>query len=187
MSIPIPSIHNNMKSLRRLLFLVLVCFSCTVVQAGPVESAFSPDGGAEALVLRTIGSARSSIRMAAFSFTSSKIVKSLIAAKRRGVDVKIVIDDGKGCADNATRSAMNLLTNAGIPLRTIGVYKLHHDKYIIVDKQHVETGSFNYTRAAAEGNSENVIVVWNDAENAARYLKHWESRWNQGRTWYCPY
>ena len=177
----------HMKTLRHLLFVVLALFSISVAQAGPVESAFSPDGGAEALVLRTIGSARSSIRMAAFSFTSSKIVKSLVAAKRRGVDIQIVVDDGKGCADNATRSAMNLLVNAGIPLRTVGVYKLHHDKYIIVDRKHVETGSFNYTRAAAEGNSENVIVVWNDEENAARYLKHWQSRWNQGRTWYCPY
>ena len=176
-----------MKKIRHLLFIVLALFSISVAQAGPVESAISPDGGAEALVLRTIGSARSSIRMAAFSFTSSKIVKSLVAAKRRGVDIQIVVDDGKGCEDNATRSAMNLLVNAGIPLRTVGVYKLHHDKYIIVDRKHVETGSFNYTRAAAEGNSENVVVIWNDEENAARYLRHWQSRWNQGRTWYCPY
>ncbi len=71
----------HMKTLRHLLFVVLALFSISVAQAGPVESAFSPDGGAEALVLRTIGSARSSIRMAAFSFTSSKIVKSLAAAK----------------------------------------------------------------------------------------------------------
>jgi phosphatidylserine/phosphatidylglycerophosphate/cardiolipin synthase-like enzyme len=176
-----------MKKFRTLLLVVFALFTFSVAQAGPVESAFSPDGGAEALVLKTIGAARHNIRMAAFSFTSSKIVKSLVAAKRHGVDVQVIVDDSKGCSDNATRSAMNLLTNAGIPLRTVGTYKLHHDKYMIIDGKHVQTGSFNYTRAAAEGNSENVVVIWNDEANANRYLRHWQSRWNQGRTWYCPY
>ena len=167
------------------LFAFGLAFTASV-QAGSVESAFSPDGGAEALVIRTIDSAHSNIRMAAFSFTSPQVMKGLIGAKRRGIDVRIVVDD-KANQVPAGKSAMNLLASAGIPLRTISIYKIHHDKYIVVDGLHVETGSFNFTKSAADNNSENVVVVWNDSANASRYLKHWESRWNKAQDWVPSY
>lgn len=175
-----------MKNLTPLSIFAFGLAFATSVQAGPVESAFSPDGGAEALVVRAISTARHSICMAAFSFTSPKIMKSLIDAKRRGVDIRIVVDE-KANQVPASKSAMNLLSNVGIPLRTISIYQIHHDKYIVVDGQHVETGSFNFTKSAADSNSENVVVVWNDAENASRYTRHWESRWNKAQVWFPSY
>jgi phosphatidylserine/phosphatidylglycerophosphate/cardiolipin synthase-like enzyme len=57
---------------------------------------------------------------------------------------------------------MNLIMGAGIPLRVVSAYTIHHDKYIVVDGKHTETGSFNFSQAAAKSNSENVLVVWND-------------------------
>jgi hypothetical protein len=53
---------------------------------------------------------------------------------------------------------MNVVASAGIPLRTNGQYKIMHDKVIITDGQNVELGSFNYTRSAANANSENALV-----------------------------
>lgn len=58
---------------------------------------------------------------------------------------------------------------------------VQHDKVIIVDGRHVETGSFNYTASAEKYNSENAIVMWDAPELAAQYQKHWQSRWDQGR------
>ncbi|EDH5797420.1 phospholipase [Salmonella enterica subsp. enterica serovar Typhimurium] len=52
---------------------------------------------------------------------------------------------------------MNLLTSAGIPVRTVSVYKILHDKVIVSDGRHTEVGSFNYSRAADRSNSENVL------------------------------
>ena len=161
--------------------LAFPCFSQT-----SIENAFAPEAGAEALVLKTIDSARRSIRMAAYSFTSPQVMRKLLDAKKRGVDIQIVIDE-KGNKSKASRAAMNLVTNAGIPLRTISTYPIHHDKYIVVDDMHVETGSFNYSQAAARRNSENVIVVWNNSDLAASYLNHWQSRWNQGVEWRPEY
>jgi phosphatidylserine/phosphatidylglycerophosphate/cardiolipin synthase-like enzyme len=76
---------------------------------------------------------------------------------------------------------------AGIPVRINAVYALHHDKYIIVDGRHVQNGSFNYSRGAAKSNSENVLVIWNDANLAAAFLQHWQSRWDQGSAFVAPY
>ena len=54
-----------------------------------IESAFSPDGAAERLVLKTINSANTTLRIAAYSFTSPKIVQAILSAKKRGVDVQV--------------------------------------------------------------------------------------------------
>jgi hypothetical protein len=43
-----------------------------------------------------------------------------------------------------------------------------------------ETGSFNFSQAAARSNSELDLVVWNDERVAARYVAHWNSRWVKG-------
>ncbi|MDR1311811.1 MAG: phospholipase D family protein [Burkholderiaceae bacterium] len=170
----------------RLLAFVLSFFLLLPAWAQKVDVAFSPSAGAEALVLKTIGSATKNIRMAAYSFTSPAVMKQLVAAKKRGVDVRIIVDE-KGNTSKASVSAMNLVVNAGIPLRTTSKYKIHHDKYIVVDALHVETGSFNYSQSAAKNNSENVIVVWGSAEVAKRYLQHWQSRWDSGKDWVSSY
>ncbi len=131
------------------------------------------------LVIKFIGSARKTIRLAGYSFTSPSVVQALIDAKRRGVDVRLVIDD-KGNRGKANIAAMNLAVGADIPTRVISTYAIHHDKYIVADGLHVQTGSFNYSQAAAKSNSENVLVVWNNSKVAASYLVHWESRWIKG-------
>ncbi|MGG6157025.1 phospholipase D-like domain-containing protein [Salmonella enterica] len=77
----------------------------------------------------------------AYSFTSPVVVKALINAKKRGVDVRVVIDEkGNSCEKcKASKAAMNLLVNADIPLRTVSKYKIMHDKVIITDGANVET------------------------------------------------
>ena len=45
-----------------------------------------------------------------------------------------------GCAAESLR-----LAGAGMPLRTIATYPIHHDKYTVIDARHVETGSFEYS------------------------------------------
>lgn len=157
------------------------------VEAVPqVQVGFSPEGSAEALVLSVIQAAQQQIRMMGYSFTSPKVVKALVAAKHRGVDVQIVLDE-HGNDNKASRAAMNLIVNAGIPLRTNATYKIQHDKVIISDGQNVQTGSFNYSAAAARSNSENALVLWGFPAVAKVYLGHWQSRWEQGQPYRSAY
>lgn len=161
----------------------------SVAYAESIEVAFSPREGAEALVVKVIDSAKNSIRLAAYSFTSAPVVKALIAAKKRGVDVGVIVDYKQNVQmDNgAGRAALNLLVKNGIPTRVISAYPIHHDKYIIADGLNVETGSFNYSKAAEWGNSENVIVVWGNAELAAKYIEHWQDRYKGGTNYEANY
>lgn len=140
---------------------------------------FSPEGSAQKAIINTIRLAKTELRLAAYSFTSPEIVKELVAAKKRGVDVKIVVDE-KGNKSKHSLSAMNTVQLAKIPIRTNGRYAIMHDKFIVVDRKTVETGSFNYSASANSRNSENAIVLYNLPEVAEVYLEHWERRWSDG-------
>lgn len=166
-----------------------LCAPVPNTYAATIEAGFSPEGTAQQLVLKIINTARLEIRLMGYSFTSPEIVRSLIKAKRRGVDVKVVLDWKTNTGNNskANKAAMNLLTGAGIPVRTVSVYKILHDKVIVTDGRNTEVGSFNYSRAADRSNSENVLVVWDDPVLARRYLNHWTSRWAQGTDWRQTY
>lgn len=159
-------------------------------EGSAVEVGFSPEGTAETLVLKIIRSAKQSIRLAGYSFTSPTIVHALLEAKRRGIDVAVVVDHKNNISldpSSKAKAALNLLVNAGIPTRTVARYAIHHDKFIVSDGTHVETGSFNFSAAAAKSNSENVIVVWSNPQLAKAYLSHWQWRYEQGRDYVSSY
>ena len=168
------------------LFAALIFATGSTMAAASIDAGFSPEGSAQQLVLRTLDDAHESIRLMGYSFTSPEVVKSLINARQRGVDVRVVIDQN-GNRSKASIAAMNVVVNAGIPLRTNGQYKIMHDKVIITDGQNVELGSFNYSRSAAESNSENALVVREVPALAQTYLAHWQSRWDGGTDWHSSY
>lgn len=129
-----------------------------------IEVAFSPHGGAEARVLKTIESAQKSIRVAAYRFTSKPIALSLLAAHKRGIDVRVVVDKSNA---TARYTAAIFLANQAVPVRVDYRYAIMHNKFIVVDGESVETGSFNFTSSGASKNAENVVVL-HDREVAQR-------------------
>ena len=167
---------------------VCLLVSGVAVAQPTVQAGFSPEGSALQLVLNTIDTAQKSIRLMGYSFTSPEVSRSLIQAKQRGVDVKVVLDwKANNAKGSAGAAAMNLLVNAGIPVRTVSQFKIMHDKVIITDGRNVETGSFNFSRAAARSNSENALVIRDYPALAATYLQHWQSRWEMGTDWELEY
>ena len=148
-----------------------------------VSAGFSPDGSAERLVLSTIAGARHSIQLAAYSFTASAVAKALIAAHKRGVNVRVLLDWKTNFEDDRryARHAVNALLLAGVTVRSIDVYPIFHDKFMVIDGRSVQTGSYNYSVSAARYNAENVLVVRNDPALAETYARHWETNWQLGR------
>jgi phosphatidylserine/phosphatidylglycerophosphate/cardiolipin synthase-like enzyme len=61
--------------------------ACVAPDGPAIGTGFSPEGSAERLVLKAICTARHSVHLSAYSFTSPAIVQALIDAHRRGVDV----------------------------------------------------------------------------------------------------
>jgi len=54
-----------------------------------------------------------------------------------------------------------------------------HNKFMVVDGDAVQTGSFNYTTSAATRNAENVLVVQDSPELAKAYQSEFKRLWNE--------
>lgn len=168
------STYRSMKKISQ--FVLLVAFAtASATHAADITVGFSPDGGAEALVVRTIQSAKSEVLVAAYSFTNKPIARALVDAKNRGINVQVVLDKSQ---KGERYSAATFLANERVPVRIDSNHAIMHNKYIIVDGKTVETGSFNYTSAAAKHNAENAIVIHEDPALAARYINDWKVHWS---------
>lgn len=148
----------------------------TAVPAGSnVTVAFSP-GDAEGTVVHAIDGAHKTVLVAAYSFTSRPIATALLDARDRGVDVRIVADKSQR---SARYTSVRFLANKGIPVRIDSRYAIMHNKFVVVDGNTVETGSFNFTRSAQIRNAENVVVLANMPEVAATYNREWNRLWDE--------
>lgn len=146
----------------------------TVVENfGETEFAFSPGNESTELVAKVIRSATKTIRLAGYSFTSKQLAEALVAAHRSGVDVQVVLDKSNA---TAKYSSATFLANAGVPTRIDSKHPIAHSKFMVIDDKTVETGSFNYTKAAMS-NSENVVVFWESPEIAKTYSANWQLHW----------
>jgi len=136
----------------------------------PTKLYFSPDGGATQAIVKEIDSATLEILVQAYSFTSAPIAKALVDAHKRGVSVEAILDKSQR---TEKYSAATFLANNRIPTYIDAAHAIAHNKIIIIDKQTVITGSFNFTKAAEEKNAENLLII-RSKELAKIYLENWE-------------
>lgn len=143
---------------------------------GPVDAkvsvCFVPESPCEGAVIDAINSAKTSIRMQAFQLSLHPIAEALIAAYKRGVDVKVIVDYTEYQTLN---KVPNDLLAAGIPMWIDHPANVAHNKLIIIDNARIVGGSFNYTKKAETENAENVLFV-DSPELAGWYTSNWESR-----------
>lgn len=147
-----------------------------VVDSGRAEVYFTPWDDAEGAIMRTIRAARREVLVQAFSFTSGAIAGELIAAKRRGVDVRVTADANE--TERIPTSRIDHLARAGIPVWLETRYQSAHNKVMVIDAGTevpvVITGSYNWTVAAQRRNSENVLILSGQAALARAYKANWE-------------
>ena len=167
---------------RALLGLTLLCACAAEAQVpalpaqGTVQVAFTPWDNAEALIVDGIRRAKRQILVQAFSFTSRTLANALIAAKRRGVDVRVMADREQTFSGEASR--IPDLVRAGIPVMLEVRYQSAHNKVMVMDAgtedAAVVTGSYNWTYAAQYKNAENLMILRHHPEVANAYAANWK-------------
>ena len=138
---------------------------------------FTPGQDCTGLVVSEIDRASRTIRVQAYSFTSTPILSALKRAEQRGVDVRVIVDKtsaGKQ-KSGSTYTAATYLNNAHVPVWVDTTVAIAHSKVMIIDGRTVITGSFNFTAAAQNRNAENLLVI-QDAELAGLYDQNWQRR-----------
>ncbi|EPU8566503.1 phospholipase D family protein [Yersinia enterocolitica] len=137
---------------------------------------FSPRGNALDLILAELASAKESIYLAAYSFTSQPVVDALIAAHERGVTVSVVVNKG---SINGNGAKARYLKGNNIPIKMNSKYSIMHNKFFLVDNKSLKTGSFNYSAAAHQRNAENILIIRCVDEVITQYQQEFTRLWDE--------
>ena len=130
---------------------------------------FSPEGGIADQVVWWIEKAQDSVELAGYSFTNWKIADALSDAPKRGVTVSVLLDRSQTHGKQA--AIHDLLEKAGVHIRLVSPKGgIMHNKFLIVDGQLLEWGSYNYTNKAEHANFENATFA-RDPELALQYYR----------------
>jgi len=166
--------------LRKRLSSFIVIFSLIIISLNQLSLAsdltpgntkiyFSPNGGCTEAIVNKLNKANSEILVQAYSFTSKEIAIAIVKAHKRGVHVEAILDKSNR---SAKYSAGDFTAHAGIPTFIDAQHAIAHNKIMIIDRETVITGSFNFTKAAEEKNAENLLIIRNK-ELAKLYLDNW--------------
>jgi len=139
--------------------------------AGDTKVFFSPHGGCTEAVTTALGKAHATILVQAYSFTSAPIAQALADAHKRGVRVQVILDKSQR---KEKYTEADFLLHAGIATFIDARHAIAHNKIMVIDGATVLTGSFNFTKAAEEGNAENLLVL-QDLALATRYAQNWQT------------
>lgn len=120
------------------------------------EVCFSPGRSCRDLIVRALKEAEMSADICVFTITDNSISEQIIAAHRRGVQVRIITDNEKSYDFG---SDIAEFARAGIDVRIDETDKHMHHKFAIFDQKAVLTGSYNWTRSAASANEENIVYL----------------------------
>jgi len=136
-----------------------------------IEALFSPGGGCADRIVEEIGAAKESVRVQVYFFTSKPIANALVAAKKRGVHVEVILDKSQ---EKMTYGRFRVLRRAGIGVYFDREHSTANNKIILIDDRTIITGSYNFTKAAEEKNAENVLIIKGDADLFERYLENYQ-------------
>ena len=126
----------------------------------PIRIAFAPDHNPEMEIMKQMLKAKKRVDFAIFTFAqSSGIDDTMIQLKQAKRKVRGALD---GSMANQKWAAGRPVKNAGAELYRVpkggSLGKLHH-KLMVIDKQVIIAGSFNYTGPANKFNDENIIII----------------------------
>jgi len=104
-----------------------------------------PDQGV-APILKMIQNSKSSIDLVMYEFTDKNIADALIAAEKRGISVRVLLNGGyEGKIEKINEPANAYLQNGGVPTRfTPAYFALTHQKTLVVDKNQALIMTFNF-------------------------------------------
>lgn len=147
-----------------------------IVAQGTLQAAFTPWDDVEGLIVESIDNAKKQVLVQAYLLTSKKIANALIAAHRRAVDVRVLVDAEQLTKGESSKAPE--LANAGIPVWLETKYQNAHNKIIVIDAitndAIVITGSFNFTWTAQHKNAENILIARSNQTLASRFAMNWE-------------
>ena len=141
------------------------------------DAFFSPGDDCLNAINGLLNRAQRTVDICVFTITDNRISDRIVETRSRGVSVRIISDDDKS---EDRGSDIERFEQAGIEVAVDDSRHHMHHKFAVFDQRITLTGSYNWTRSAAEYNEENILVV-QDPRIAARFVEEFNRLWKELR------
>ena len=153
-------------------FFYFCAVAITLTTALPADEFYtSPGGGCRDALIQAIDTAQTEILVFAYSITSKPIADALCRATSRGISVGVIADR---LQSSGSRSKTRQLSEGCTRFGLGNCRGSMHAKTVIIDRQTVFSGSYNFTDAAEHANTEHLWRV-DSPELATRAAQHWQT------------
>jgi len=151
-----------------------------------VQACFSPLGKCSSYIVRELAQAKKEVLVAIYAFTSDELANALVQARKRGVAVQVLIDREFDASNSNSKA--KFLEAQKILLRRVSGMKgsaadkesgLMHQKFAVIDRRVVFTGSYNWTYSADALNDENLLLFHDAGPLADEYRKAFFRLWGR--------
>lgn len=125
-----------------------------------------PEATAQPL-LAAVAGAKSSLRIKMFLFSDPSLLAAVIAAKQRGVDVKVMLNPARRSGESENEESRRQLVEAGVSvLDSNPAFDLTHEKSMVVDAAEAFVMSLNWETRNVTETRDYAVVTRHPAEVA---------------------
>ena len=149
-----------------------------------VEVYYGPDDAPLDRLTTLYRQATRYLYVAVYGLTSPRAVEAMVAAKKRGVDVRLITDRQR-TEDVKQRTALRTLHLAGIPILVNEHDALMHLKQVVIDDEVNASGSMNHTTSGNRYNDERLDIMTDHAitvKAREKFLAMWNDH-TRYRAW----
>jgi cardiolipin synthase len=141
-----------------------------------------------------IESAARTLRIKMFVFSDPALLKAVIAAKRRGVHVRVMLNPARRSGETDNEATSKALVRAGIEVKEPNpAFALTHEKSMVVDEATAFVKSLNWTTMNLT-ETRDYAVVTRRAADVAEIVECFEADWHRrafdprkgGHMIWCP-
>jgi phosphatidylserine/phosphatidylglycerophosphate/cardiolipin synthase-like enzyme len=130
-------------------------------------------------ILDAIDGAKKSLRIKMFIFTDSSLLDAVIAAHRRGVNVRIMLNPKRRSGVSENDESRSKLEAAGIEVRDSNpAFDLTHEKSMVVDDKTAFVKSLNWQTKNLTG-TRDYAVVTRHAHEVEEIINGFEADWSR--------
>jgi phosphatidylserine/phosphatidylglycerophosphate/cardiolipin synthase-like enzyme len=137
------------------------------------EALFFPSGRSLQRLQDLLRGVTKTFDICVFTITDDRVSKYIESAVARGVRVRILSDDDKS---EDRGSDIDRLRRLGADVKLDDTDDHMHHKFALLDGARLLTGSYNWTRSAADRNLENILVT-DDAAMIRAYQEEFDRLW----------
>jgi phosphatidylserine/phosphatidylglycerophosphate/cardiolipin synthase-like enzyme len=130
-------------------------------------------------ILEAINHASKSLRIKMFTFSDPHLLHAVIAAHRRGVSVRIMLNPARRSGETENEASRKMLTDAGVNVMDSNpAFDLTHEKSMVVDDETAFVMSLNWeTKNFTE--TRDYAVVTAHSHEVCEIMEGFDADWNR--------